>query len=205
VDVVEHDERPGLAAQVGQELGHGVEDEVALGARLERRRLVEVGHALAQRRDKAGDQGRRKPAQLVLGRVSDVVAQELGDRLVGDHRLLVAAPVQHADPTRERLGGELRGQARLAHARLAPERDDRLLAFKAARERGAQERELLFAADERAAGVKAGGQRKRGRLRGWGALRTSHGRLLPQLVGQLARRLRGARLSSLRKRSPNRS
>jgi len=92
------------------------------------------------------------------------VAQHFADRLVRRERLLVAAAEQHVSAAGVRLPRELRGEARLADARLAGENDQpRAAARRGIAPRAAQGGKLRVAADERAR--LGAGQRRRQRDR----------------------------------------
>ena len=110
--------------------------------------------------------------------MGDVVAQRLHERLVRDDGLLVDPPVEHGRAARVRLGGEARGQARLAHAGLARQHHHGALARPGALPAPAQRGELGLAADERA--LLARGEHGRERERGGGGSRRGRRRRLAQ-------------------------
>ena len=106
VQVVEHEQDRRAGAGVAQEPRDGLEHQVAPRLGILRRR-ARRGIAL-----EPGDQLRELRRARGAG-VADVVAERLDERLVGEQRLLRAAPVEHG-ALGVRGPRELGGQARLA-------------------------------------------------------------------------------------------
>ena len=135
VQVVEHEQDRRAGSGVAQEPRDGLEHEVAPCLGILRRRArrgiaLEPGDQLRELR-RAGGAG-----------VADVVAEGFDERLVGEQRLLRAAPVEHG-ALGVRGPRELGGQARLAdpgrageHHEAAPRRAPRLGRAPRARPRG---------------------------------------------------------------------
>ena len=63
-------------------------------------------------------------AKLVLGGVGDVVAERLGEELVGGGQVLLAVPEQHAGPVVEGGTGRFGHQGGLAQAGLTRDEED---------------------------------------------------------------------------------
>ena len=105
---------------------HGGEEQVSLGVGIGGLRRRKVGDPAGQSRDQSGQFG---PVfldvgeELVLGSVGDVVAERLGEELVGGGEVLLAVAEQHASPAVE--GGPRRfgHQGGLAQTGLARDQE----------------------------------------------------------------------------------
>ena len=164
LQVVEHEQQRRAGGDLRQQRGEGVEQALALDARLglDRRgrpdgraelgqQRGEVGRARAEPLRGAGQRGAARPA-----------AQHLEHRLVGAGAGLVEAAEQHDRAVAVDGAGELRGEPRLADPRVAGEQDEPPLVADRRVPRLVQRAERLLAADERVAGGRGperGGQR----------------------------------------------
>jgi hypothetical protein len=116
VQVVEHEQHGRAGPRVAQEPRDRLEHQVAARLGILRRRAG--GGSRLEPRDQLRQLGRARDA-----RVADVVAERLDQRLVGEQRLLRAAPVEHGAVGVRRLR-ELGGQPRLADPRRTREQDE---------------------------------------------------------------------------------
>jgi hypothetical protein len=120
VQVVEDEDEQLVPGGLLEEGGGGVEEPVAvtIGARDPRRRGV--GQAVRQLGSDAGELAAVSAhvgTQLGQRATAQEVAERLGERLVRDADLLVAAPVEHAGAQVMGLAGEVGDKGRLADTR----------------------------------------------------------------------------------------
>jgi hypothetical protein len=147
LEVLDDEQQAAARGGLGDQRRGGLEEPVtavlALGGRVGGDvAAAQLGHERRQRVDVD-----RLPRPAGVRRV---VAQRLHERLVRHDGLLVDAAVQHRRAVGARGGGGARGEAGLAHARLAGEHDDAARAGRRARPALAQLAQLALAADERA-------------------------------------------------------
>ena len=174
LQVVEHEQQRRAGGDLRQQRGQGVEQPLALDARLRLDRGAprgraelgqqrgEVGRARAEPLGGAGQRGAARPA-----------AQHLEHRLVGARAGLVEAPEEDDRAVAVDGARELGRQARLADPRVAGEQDEAALVADRRVPRLVQGAQRLLAADERVPrrrGLQRGRQRagreagRRGRL-----------------------------------------
>ena len=122
LEVVEDQDDGLVLRHRGQQPHHGGEEQVPLGVGVGGLGRREVGDPAGQGRapvGQLGSVGRDVGQQLVFGGMGDVVAERLGEELVGGGEVLFAVAEQHAGPVVESRPGRLGHQGGLAQTGLA--------------------------------------------------------------------------------------
>ena len=153
VQVVQHQHDGGHARLLGEQRGHGLEQQEALGVRLSRRRLLKVGQAMRQLRQQPRQLCSRGDPLLEPRRRAgcDPLTKRFDERLVGNERILVGAPVEDGSALFMCEPAELRCEARLADAGLPLQQDELKLAAASVLPALAQVLQVRFATDQRRA------------------------------------------------------
>jgi hypothetical protein len=126
LEVVEHEDHGLVRRHRAQQRHRGCEQQIALGVGVGCLRRREIGDPAGEGRGEAGQFGSvviGVGAELVLGRVGDVVTESLSEELIGGGEVLLTVTEQHAGAIVERVPSNLGDEGGLAQPGLAREEE----------------------------------------------------------------------------------